>query len=250
MSWRARAFALVELLIVIAVIAVLIAILLPSISAARQRAHRTVCQNNLRQLGISIQVYLGDYRRLPAATPGTQADKGANTLLMATRATGLMALPRQGGFTRRHLACPEGWASGGVAQWYDAGAFNNTGAAYMDYTYWAGRYPPIIGDIRSETFQYRAFDTAIKMVATDTVVELASGAALLDLTRGGNHVNPRGGPEVVQKTNGRGGRLDEYNFLRSRGMSALFSDNHVQWFPAERLTQSTDGLAYPPRDQW
>jgi len=56
----APGFSLVELLVVIAVIAILASLLLPVLSAAKRRAHDAVCSGNLRQLGLAGQMYWSD----------------------------------------------------------------------------------------------------------------------------------------------------------------------------------------------
>ncbi|HWY32953.1 MAG TPA: prepilin-type N-terminal cleavage/methylation domain-containing protein [Candidatus Acidoferrum sp.] len=55
-----RAFTLIELLVVIAIIGILSALLLPVLAGAKLSAQKAGCENNLRQLGLATELYLGD----------------------------------------------------------------------------------------------------------------------------------------------------------------------------------------------
>ena len=56
-----KAFTLIELLVVISIIAMLLSILLPALSAVKKRAQQVVCMANLSQWGLILTLYTEDY---------------------------------------------------------------------------------------------------------------------------------------------------------------------------------------------
>jgi prepilin-type N-terminal cleavage/methylation domain-containing protein len=61
LRFKARAFTLIEMLVVMAVIAILAGMLLPALTRAKAQAKRVVCVNNLKQIGVSYRAWASDH---------------------------------------------------------------------------------------------------------------------------------------------------------------------------------------------
>jgi len=74
---RKNAFSLVELLVAIAVIAILAALLMPALNQAKAKGKRAACQSNLRQLGIALNLYADEHGQYPTSFRWIPGGRGA-----------------------------------------------------------------------------------------------------------------------------------------------------------------------------
>lgn len=107
---RTKAFSLIELLVVVAVVTVLLSILLPALGRSKELARRTVCLNNLRETHRAFYYYAQDWAD-QAPVGYRSASKQFNSMIFSTTAGGrwvLFGLLYQRGLlpARKSLYCP------------------------------------------------------------------------------------------------------------------------------------------------
>ena len=98
---KIRIFTLIELLIVIAIIAILAGMLLPALNVAREKAHAVSCMNNQKQVGYIMRSYLDDWKEQIMISPMNS---------IGTTDTGWLYLPKECGYLPSNLKfilCPK-----------------------------------------------------------------------------------------------------------------------------------------------
>jgi len=140
-----RAFTLVELLVVIAVIGILAALLLPALSAAKGNAKRTTCLDNLKQINYALRMYYDDSND---ASPDVCNPQGSPCVAYKGRIKNYLGLKGHSPSQDRIFACPadtffyDDFHSAGHVYLTNAPAHDNMRCGYTSYYFNGMNIPP------------------------------------------------------------------------------------------------------------
>jgi len=140
-------FSLLELLVVIAVIAILAALLFPAISSAKAKARRTVCMNGLRQINLGLRMYSNDSDDASPNTPGTNRSASLENFINFTGYKKLMknnvGLKGASSPQDKLFACPADAFYYGAQGYVPQGFHEQSFSDYSSYGFNAGATNPI-----------------------------------------------------------------------------------------------------------
>jgi prepilin-type N-terminal cleavage/methylation domain-containing protein/prepilin-type processing-associated H-X9-DG protein len=228
-------FTLLELLVVIAVLAIVAALLLPVFAQVRERARRTTCASQLRQLALANRLYADDHEGyfVPAAPEFFAEDarrwfgtRGA-TGRFEPRGGALVSYLRDGGLLRR---CPSFHSETGFDQGSGGYVYNHV--AVGGRVWWEG--------YRAEAFDASAREADLPAPSETAMFAdgaLDIGSALAEY----GFLEPP--PAVAARIAGAHGLDPPIHFRHHERAQVAFVDGHVRALP-RALSRSTS-LIYP-----
>ena len=202
-SSRKRAFTLIELLTVIALIAILAGILLPVYAKAQKKADQTSCASNLRQIGLAFRQYTSDYRN---RTPNWSGTYWANGTADADRVWTIAAdwtvtnqdfkhalyvvldnlRQNYAGSDHRIFYCPDDPYEGlGTVEWGQLVSFQAGEVGYTAVPNWARRDGKVYDKLVANSGRLGRLGSAVNFVSRPIDVVTAPATELCIMTENG-----------------------------------------------------------------
>jgi prepilin-type N-terminal cleavage/methylation domain-containing protein/prepilin-type processing-associated H-X9-DG protein len=251
------AFSLVELLVVIAIIAVLASLLLPALARAKASAKRTYCQNNLRQVGLALNLYGDEHKRFPPCFLDTMQVMILWNASLLSYVGGQAevfycpAYPLEYRWTT--ATSPNGISfptniDGSVPFSY---AINAKGGVARPFGFWTGDLPPAVktrkfDEIRAPSDMIAIGDARSNPLKSTPPVGLKVG-----------HWGFFQAPYAPLAAGSDEARSQLVGWLHNQGGNMVFVDNHVEWQRRWKWVEFSDAAARrwnydndPHRELW